>query len=259
MEHSEDQDKDQAKGTVDQAGTTKDIQNGKSPSKLKKLWDKAELDKVTLILMLKGSLPPIIAIAMYQSDAVAQQYATLGYLVAITSVLGMAILPRGVFIQTMLLNVLAICVAASINLLALYCAIQARIHTTPEGTSPLGYNSSASAVLAVWLIFQTFLTNALRASLPQMQFPVILYSIFAIVSSTYGVQFPTMAYSINFMEMLLEAFLTGFAIATGVSLFVFPISSRAVVSKELAGYLASLSGLLKAQGAFCKQTEVWKA
>lgn len=120
------------------------------------------------------------------------------------------------------------------------------------------YNSSASAVLAVWLVFQTFLTNALRASLPQLQFPVILYSIFAIVSSTYGVLFPTMDYAISFMERLLEAFLTGFAIATGVSLLVFPISSRKVVFKEMAGYLTSLSELLKAQRTFLQSLETFE-
>lgn len=125
-------------GEANKSGNVQHSKNENKPSKLKVLWDKAGLDKVTLILMLKGSLPPVIAIAMYQSQAVAQQYATLGYLVAITSVLGMAILPRGVFIQTMTMNVLAICVAASINLLALYCAVQARIHTTPAGVPPIG-------------------------------------------------------------------------------------------------------------------------
>lgn len=64
-----------------------------------------------------------------------------------------------------------------------------------------------------------------------------------------------MDYAINFMKMLLEAFLTGFAIATGVSLFVFPVSSRQVVFGELAGYLASLTGLLKAQGAYLQSLE----
>lgn len=67
-----------------------------------------------------------------------------------------------------------------------------------------------------------------------------------------------MTYAINFMEMLLEAFLTGFAIATGVSLFVFPISSRQVVLKEISGYLMSLSGLLKAQGAFLQSMETYE-
>lgn len=67
-----------------------------------------------------------------------------------------------------------------------------------------------------------------------------------------------MDYAINFMKMLLEAFLTGFAIATGVSLFVFPISSRKVVFGELAGYLGSLTGLLKAQGAYLQSLETFE-
>lgn len=139
MDHTErNQEPGQESEKAKQPSNTQDTKTEKKPSKLKQLWEKAGLDKVTLILMLKGSLPPIIAIAMYQSPAVAQQYATLGYLVAITSVLGMAILPRGVFIQTMLMNIIAICVASSVNLLALYCAIQARIHTTPAGVPPVG-------------------------------------------------------------------------------------------------------------------------
>lgn len=73
----------------------------KKPNKLKQLWQKLDLDIPTVMMMFKASLPPTIAIAMYQSDAVAAVYSTLGYLVAITSVMGMCILPRGMFVQTM--------------------------------------------------------------------------------------------------------------------------------------------------------------
>lgn len=90
--------------------------------------------------------------------------------------------------QARLLNVLSVGVAAAMNLLALYCATQARAHTAHPGAAPTAYNSSASAVLAIWLIFQTYLVNALRSALPQFQFPVIIYSIFTCVSSTYGGQ-----------------------------------------------------------------------
>lgn len=76
-------------------------QEAKKPSKLKSLWQKAGLDVPTIMMMFKGSLPPTIAIAMYQARDVQQVYQTLGYLVAITSVLGMAIMPRGLFIQNM--------------------------------------------------------------------------------------------------------------------------------------------------------------
>lgn len=227
----------------------------KQPSKLKRLWDKTGLDAMTLSLMLKGSLPPTIAIAMYQSDAVATQYSTLGYLVAIMSILGFAIMPRGKFIQTMSLNILSVCLAASVNLLALYCVTQARLHTTAPGDPLTGYNSSASAVCAIWLIVQVYFVNVVRAARPQFQFPAIIYSIFVMVAMTYGTEFPTMAYSISFMKRLMEGFLSGFGLATGVHFFVFPTSSRTVVFKEMTGYLMCLNGMLKAQTAYMASLE----
>lgn len=89
---------DQAPNTSeskDQDSGLSPAQPEKKPSKLKQVWQKAGLDVMTLSLMLKGSLAPTIAIAMYQSDAVAKQYGTLGYLVAIMSILGFSIMPRG--------------------------------------------------------------------------------------------------------------------------------------------------------------------
>lgn len=68
--------------------------------------------------------------------------------------------------QTMMLNVVSICVAAAVCLFSLYCGIRARINTTAAGAPPTGYNSSASAVLAIFLIVQTFLVNTLRAARP---------------------------------------------------------------------------------------------
>ncbi|KAK0315294.1 hypothetical protein LTR82_012621 [Friedmanniomyces endolithicus] len=227
----------------------------KPPSKLKRLWTKLGLDPMTLKLMLKGSIPPTTAIAMYQSQAVAAQYSTIGFLVAITSILGFAILPRGKFLQTMSLNILATGLAAAVNLLALYCITQARLHTTPAGQPLSGYNSSASVVCAVWLCVQIFSVNALRAARPQFQFPAIIYSIFASVTCTTAVQFPNMAAAVSFMQKLLEAFLTGFALATGTNLFIFPTSARSVVFKEMTGYLMCLSGMLKAQTAYMQSME----
>lgn len=59
----------------------------KNPSKFKQIWQKAGLDPLTLMLMFKGSLPPTIAIAMYQSDTIANKFGTIGYLIAIRLVL----------------------------------------------------------------------------------------------------------------------------------------------------------------------------
>jgi hypothetical protein len=52
------------------------------------------------------------AIAFYQADSVAATYTTLGYLIPIISVLGMPIMPRAKFFQTLILNLIGICIGS---------------------------------------------------------------------------------------------------------------------------------------------------
>ncbi len=237
----------------------------KRPSIIPRVWARSGLNVGMLMMMVKGALPPTISLAMYQSTPVAKIYSTLGYLVAIMSVLSFAILPRSKFLQTMLLNIIGVCIGSAVALLQIYCSVQARAHTTAapppssNGPSPgsavSGYNSSAAAVCAVWLFFNIYLANTIRASRPQLQFPVIMYSIFANVASVYAPSFPTMAAGISFAEGLLEAFLTGFAIATVVSLLVFPTTVRMTFFKQSAGFIHLVQGTLKAQVVYLASLE----
>ena len=237
----------------------------KEQSLVKRLWDKSGLNPGMLMMMIKAALPPAISLAVYQSTSFAELYSTIGYLVAIMSVLSFAILPRSKFIQTMLFNITGVCIGAAVSLLEIYCSVQARAHTSPpvkataNGPSPgaavATYNSSASAVSAIWLFFNIYVVNTLRASRPQLQFPVIIYSIFANVASVYAPNFATMAAGIAFAKRLMEAFLTGFAIATGVSLFIFPVSVRTTVFRQSAGLIAAAQGTLKAQIAYLQTLE----
>ncbi len=64
-----------------------------------------------------------------------------------------------------------------------------------------------------------------------------------------------MGQGIAFTKRLLEAFLTGFAIASGVSFLVFPLTARTVVFKTAAGYIGALRGALKAQCAYLGSLE----
>lgn len=213
----------------------------------------------------RGSLPPTIAIAIYQNGRVAEIYSTIGYLIAIMSILSFAIMPRAKFIQTMLFNIIGICIGSAIALLAMYCTVQARAHTTPRrlpssggptpGAQVSQYNSSSSAVAAIWLFFNIYLINTIRASRPQLQFPAILYSIFTNVSSTYSPQFSSMTQATAFTKQLLTATLTGFAIATGVSFFIFPMSSRTVVLKQATGWIKGFQGALKHQATYLHSLE----
>lgn len=180
-------------------------------------------------------------------------------------------MPRAKFIQTMLINVLVTCAACALALLAMYTVVRARINTeavtrpgtggpgtsgTPApGAQTAGYNSSAAAVAGIWLFFQIYLLACWRARMPQMTIPSILWAIFANVSMVYAPQFSTMVQATAFAKKLLTAFLTGFAIGSGVSLFVFPSTSRKIVFKEMAGYLTSLRAAMKANAAYMHRCE----
>jgi hypothetical protein len=194
---------------------------------------------------------------MYQADAVANTYGTLGYLVAIISILGFCIMPRAKFIQTMTLNVLVVCFGSAVALLELWSSVKAREHTTPAGLPPARYryNSSQSAVCAVWLFFQIWICNTMKAKFPQFAFPVILYAILVNIASTYGPQFQTLAQVENFVKTLLISFLTGLGIATGVSFLVFPVSCRFVVTKQITGYIGALRGALGAHRNYFQSME----
>ncbi len=89
-------------------------------------------DPWTNVVIRGGSLPPTIAIAIYQSPAVHQYFTNLGYLIPLVTLLAMAILPRGKYIKNLILNSLAICLSGAVGLLVLWSSIQARKNTTQD-------------------------------------------------------------------------------------------------------------------------------
>ncbi|KAH8599866.1 hypothetical protein B0O99DRAFT_564613 [Bisporella sp. PMI_857] len=236
----------------------RDTQNGEikeqKASKLKSIWSKIGLDIPTLLLMFKGSVAPTIAIAFYQADSVSVLYGNLGYLVAIICVLSVPIMPRAKFIQTVVLNTIGVCIGCAIGLLGIWSGIQARIHTTPAG-STARYNSSQAVVCAIWLFANIWFVNVLRAKMPALQFPVIIYSIFTNISFTFGPRFPAMSYGIALIKQILYGFLSAFGISTCVNLLVIPMSSRLVVFKQQAGYIGLLRATLKAQTGYLQSLE----
>ena len=70
----------------------------KKPSLPKRLWIASGLNLAILIMMFKGAIAPTIGLAIYQATPIADIYTTVGYLVAVISVLGMSILPRSKFV-----------------------------------------------------------------------------------------------------------------------------------------------------------------
>ncbi|KAK4662235.1 uncharacterized protein QC763_701440 [Podospora pseudopauciseta] len=239
----------------------------KKPSLVGRLANRLGLDAGTLIIMFKGSLPPTIAIAMYQAAPITAYFTTLGYLVPIVSVLALAILPRGKFLMNMILNLFSVCLGAAISMLALWSAVKARENTRSSAPRPASgtgggqaltmvpYNSSQSAVCAVWLFFGIWLGNVVRAKLPAFNLPVIIFSIFVNVAATYGPFMTTTTGAQKFVRELLTAMLVALALAFAVNLFVFPMSSRLVVFKEFEGAIGLLRRTVKLQREYLVSLE----
>ncbi|KAK8007793.1 hypothetical protein PG989_001783 [Apiospora arundinis] len=208
----------------------------KKPGKMAQLGF-TPIDLPTFLLMVKGAVAPTIGIAIYQSSAVANYFTTLGYLVGIISVLCVPILPRGKFLQNLVLNLLFVCAGAAMGLLILWSSLQARLHTQvgpsidPVTRRPT-YNSSQSAVSGVWLFVSIWFVNVLRAKYPTLNVPVILYSILTSISCTFSPLMTSNAAFESVIKRILVAMLCAMALATGASLLVFPLPSRKVTRRS---------------------------
>ncbi|KAJ5216746.1 uncharacterized protein N7469_011611 [Penicillium citrinum] len=141
----------------------------------------------------------------------------------------------------MFFNLLSTCVSASLCCLAIFCAVKARQHNTPPDATDAvrnGFNSDAAA-------------NSLRALKPmELQDPMVAFSIFASVTVTRAGMFTSLSEGLEFVSRLLKGFMIGFAIATGVSLLILPITSRGNVFQDMRQYVVAVEGVLDAQIAF---------
>ena len=196
---------------------------------------------------------PLLASCRYQSDAVSSIYGTQGYLVGVSSVYGLAVLPRAKFVQHIILCVFGICFGSAMAVLALWTAIQARQHTASDSSQ--SYNASASAICGIWLFVMIYLVHSLRAHYPILTIPGVALSMFVNIASTFGSTADNTADVLVYVYNLMRCFLTGFALAAGVSLFIYPRTCRLIVFKEIRRYLKDLDKSLKTQGAYFESLE----
>ncbi|KAI0099629.1 hypothetical protein GGR51DRAFT_392419 [Nemania sp. FL0031] len=222
------------------------------PSLVAGFLAKLGLDAPTLIAMFKGALAPVIGLAIYQSDTIAHEFSTFGYLVGIIAVLSLSVLPRGKFVQTLVFNVIFLSIGSAVSLLILWSSLQARFHTQ---STPSGYNSSQSAVSAVWLFANIWIVNTVRAKYPSLNVPVIVYSILTNISCTFSPLITSNAAFQSLIRRLYTAMLLGFAIAAGTSLLVFPVSSRAVWAAQLKAAIQLVQGAVKQEKAYLQSLE----
>lgn len=205
---------------------------------------KAELPFV--LLMVKGSVAPIIGLSILQNQGVADYFGTVGFLIPIMTILTVPILPRARYIQNLLATCILVCFVAAVSLLAMWCSVKARINTDKASTEPhlpvdpklpylAPYNAASSINMAVWFFFALWINNTFRAYRPQYFLPSIVGSIYFNIVATYGTQFPSMHYAESLSSRLFKCFFVGFGISAAVNLLVIPFSCRtmfAMLAKE---------------------------
>jgi hypothetical protein len=131
----------------------------KKKSKVKELWERIGLDTTSLTNMVKFALPPTISLCIYQSDAISGAFGATGYLVAIGSILSTVLTPRAIYIESTISSILFVSLTTLVSIFAMWTVLKARETTTAPGDAVGTYNSSASAVSAIWLFFMVYVIN----------------------------------------------------------------------------------------------------
>lgn len=142
-------------------------------------------------------------------------------------------------------------------MLAVYTSIKAR-QARPSAPGPdgsPGYNSSASAVLAVWLFVQIWFYSSIRGRFPQFTFPVILLCVFVDVVCTGATKLPEVIDGVRYVRSTWYAFMLGFGTGAVVHFVVFPMSMRTVIFAEFIGYYGAIRKALKAQVEYLHSLE----
>lgn len=175
---------------------------------------------------------------------------------AVVSILGSAPCPRAKFLEIMVLNILGVCLATAFGLLTAYASVKARQNTAPytgqEGCCTpevalveVPYNGPASAVSGSFLFLQIWLIHSWRARYPRLQTPVIIYAIFVNLLAISSPRFVSMHAAKSTLVHLLKTFLSGLAIATATSLFVFPSTCRDTFFSIMSSYIQEIRTAVK--------------
>lgn len=94
-----------------------------------------------------------------------------------------------------------------------------------------------------------------RAKTPQFAIPVIFWAIVANVTLAYAPQYSKMIEEDTLIFLLFKAFFTGFALASGVSLLIFPVNCRGIVFADIKSHLDGLRGALQANAEYLQSLE----
>ena len=90
-----------------QDGGQQEVEAAATPSILKRIWGRLGINALVVMFMVKGALPPTIALSIYQRYAVAVNYLNLGYVMIVISILSVPVLPRGKYLMNLSISLVS--------------------------------------------------------------------------------------------------------------------------------------------------------
>ncbi|KAH8123452.1 hypothetical protein ACSS6W_007516 [Trichoderma asperelloides] len=214
---------------------------------LKSVLFQQTLDWHTATMAIKASIPPAVLVCAIQSNSWINHFKTNAYLAPIISTCVLPALPRAMLIRHNIRLTFAIVLAYCWALLAGWCGVQARHHTTHSLNDTSAYNSSAEAVVAIFLIFCIWCTFTVRSAFPNWGLQCTLAGIFTVATLPNIARAPTMPVVIDETNVILEAFLVGQAVGFVNALILFPQSCRGLFRKDVGFCLDGLVAVMEAQ------------
>ncbi|PKS04890.1 hypothetical protein jhhlp_008254 [Lomentospora prolificans] len=182
---------------------------------------------------------------------------TSGYFAVLLSIAAQSLYPRAKFLKILSISIISSALSFALCCLGIFCAVKAREHNNAASIQGkyFTYNPDAAAVSGVFLFFMIWIGNTFRAWKPsEYQDPGVCFSLLAVVVLTRTSSVATFEQGFDFLWRISKAFLVGFAMATGVSLFILPSTSRGGVFSAIQGYAVQTQDALQALAEFVNET-----
>lgn len=207
------------------------------------------MDWHTAKLTIKTSIPPAILVCAIQSDSWVGYFGLNSYLAPIGAAGVMAGLPQGMLFAFNAKQLIGFVVAYCWALLAGWCGVEARLHTTRDPAQLAEYNPSAEAVVALYVIAGMWFTFTVKSAFPDWNLQASVSAILAVAI------LPPLAKATSTQSVISQAtnafvtFVAGQAVGFVSALVIFPQTCRGLFKRDAISCLDALAAVMDAHKA----------
>lgn len=196
--------------------------------------------------MVKTSIPSAVLVCAIQSDAWISYFGQNAYLAPIGAASVMAGYAQGMLIDFNAMQTLGYVVAYCWALLAGWCGLQARRHTSTTREDLAAYNASAEAVVAILLAFGMWFALTIKSALPSWNIQASVSAILGVAIIPALARLPAMHDITAQATKAFVTFLVGQAVGLVNALLLFPQTCRGLFKRDTISCLDALCAIMRA-------------